>query len=187
MTATAREGAREAVLIVAAVEDIESTAAAIAARLGLTVDLVSTRTQALRLLERRTYAAVVLDQMLADADAPGAELLWKYAGLAIPLQLHFGLAGSARLEHEIRAALGRRQREQQLARMAAAAQVDSDLKNAVTGLLLEAQLALGEKDLPPPLERRLRTLAGIAGHLQERLTGAGSGATTLVALPSAER
>lgn len=187
MKTAAKDAAREAVLIVTGVEDIDGTAAGIAGRLGLTVDVVATRTQALRLLERRAYVVVVLDQILADADPEGAELLWKYAGLAIPLQIHFGVAGSARLEREVGAALTRRRREQQLARLAAAAEVDSDLKNAVTGLLLEAQLALGEKDLPPPLETRLRTLAGIAGHLQERLTGAGSPPTTLVALQSAAK
>lgn len=166
--------ARAAALIITALDAIEATAAALATRLDLTVEIASGRGAALRLLQRRAYAVVVLDQTLAEADAEGAELVWKYAGLAVPMEMNFALAGSARLEREVRGALARRQREQQLAAMAATAELDTELKNAVTGLLLESQLALAEKDLAPPVESRLRTLAGIADRMRERLGCAGS-------------
>jgi hypothetical protein len=171
----AREGRpRAAALIITALEEMEASAASVAERLVLTVEIASSRAAALRLLQRRAYAVVVMDQTLAEADAEGADLVWKYAGLAIPLQISFALAGRARLEREIRAALTRRQREQQLAAMAATAELDSELKNAVTGLLLESGLALEEKDLPRPIESRLRSLAGIADRMRERLGRAGS-------------
>ena len=160
-----------AALIVTAMEDIETTAASLAARLDLTVEIASTRVAAVRLLNRRTYSVVILDQILAEADREGADLVWKSAGLAIPLQLNFALAGSARLEREIRAALFRRQREQQQARAAAAAALDAELKNAVTALLLESRLALKETAIPPPLQNRLRRLAEMAEEMRERLTG----------------
>jgi hypothetical protein len=156
-------------LIVTAAEGVEEIAAAVARKLGLTVEIAASRAAALRLLERRSYALVVLDQILADADAEGAELVWRHTGLAIPLQINFALAGSARLEREMRAALARRQREQQMASMAAAAAVDVALKNAVTGILLESRLALEEKGLPPSIESRLRAVADIADQLRERL------------------
>lgn len=156
-------------LIITAMDGVEEIAAALAQKLGLTVEVAASRAAGLRLLERRSYALVVLDQMLADADAQGAELIWRRTGLAIPLQINFGLAGSQRLEREMRAALARRQREQQMASVAAAAAVDTALKNAVTGILLESRLALEEKDLPPSIEGRLRTLAGIANQLRDRL------------------
>ena len=95
--------------------------------------------------------------------------LWRRTGLAIPMQINFALAGITRLEREMRAALVRRQKEQQMASVAAAAAVDSTLKNAVTGILLESRLALEEKDLPPAIENRLRTLTGIATQLRDRL------------------
>ncbi|MGB7136114.1 MAG: hypothetical protein WBD46_12540 [Acidobacteriaceae bacterium] len=170
---------RTAVLIVTAMEDIEATAAAVAGHLGLTVEIAASRSAALRLLERRAYAALVLDQTLADADAKGADLLCKNAGLAIPLQMNFALAGSPRLERELRAALARRQREQQLAALAATAELDAELKNAVTGFLLESRLALAEKDLPPRIESRLQRLAGIADQMRERL-GCGDRQTNTV-------
>jgi len=156
-------------LIVTAADGVEEIAAALARKLGLTVEVAATRTGAMRLLERRSYALVVLDQILAEADPQGTELIWRHTGLAIPLQINFALAGVPRLEREMRTALARRQREQQLATVAAAASVDAALKNAVTGILLESRLALQEKGLPPNLENRLRTLAGIADQLRERL------------------
>ena len=100
-----------AVLIVTAMEEIETTAASVAAQLKLTVEIAASRATAVRLLARRGYSIVVLDQTLAETDAEGADLIWKNAGVAIPLQINFALAGSARLEREIRAALARRERE----------------------------------------------------------------------------
>jgi hypothetical protein len=148
---------------------VEEIGAKLAHKLGLTVEIAATRAQALRLLERRSYALVVLDQILAEADPQGAELVWRHAGLAIPLQVNFALAGSTRLEREMRAALARRQREQQMAGLAAVASVDAALKNAVTGILLESRLALQEEGLPPGIANRLRIMAGIADQLRERL------------------
>lgn len=167
-----RKPFRAAALMITGLDGIETTASALAAQTGWTVEIASTRAAALRLLERRSYTIVLLDQQLADSDSEGADLIWKSAGLAIPLQFSFALAGSARLEREMRAAVARRQREQALAGAAAAAAVDAELKNAVTGFLLESQLALAEPNLPPQVEARLRNLAGMAGRMREKLTDA---------------
>lgn len=168
---SARESvAAGALLMVTAMDDAESAAAALVDRLGMTVEIASTRAAALRLLERRRYAAVVLDQLLADADAEGADLIWMRAGLAVPVQMSFALAGNARLEREVRSALVRRKREQQLAGEAAAAAMDAGLKDAVTGFLLESRLALAEENIPPQIEGRLQTLAAMAEQLRDRLS-----------------
>lgn len=170
-------------LVITAMDGVEEMAAALAKKLGFSVEVAGTRAAAVRLLERRSYALVVLDQILADADPQGAELVWRRTGLAIPLQINFALAGGLRLEREMRAALARRQREQQMASVAAAAAVDAALKNAVTGILLESRLALQEEGLPPGIESRLRTLAAIADQLRERLGTKVLPDTTAVSLP----
>ena len=125
---------------------------------------------------------MILDQILADSDPDGADLIWKDAGVAIPLQVNFALAGSARLVREIKAALTRRQREQQLAGAAATAAIDSELKNAITGFLLESRLALAEEGIPPGVESRLRNLAEIADRMRERLVPGVSPDSTTVSL-----
>jgi hypothetical protein len=176
--ATAQPGA----LIVTAIEGIETTAATLAQQLRATVEIAATRATALRLLARRSYSVVILDQILADSDPDGADLIWKDAGVAIPLQVNFALAGSARLVREIKAALTRRQREQQLAGAAATAAIDSELKNAITGFLLESRLALAEEGIPPGVESRLRNLAEIADRMRERLVPGVSPDSTTVSL-----
>jgi len=169
-------------LVITAVDGVEEIAATLAQKLGLAVEVATTRAAALRLLERRNYALVVLDQILAEADPQGAELVWRHTGLAIPLQVNFALAGSLRLEREMRTALARRQHEQQMATLAAAAAVDMALKNAVTGILLESRLALEEKGLSPRIEDRLRRMADIARQMRERLGTKVSSDTTPVPL-----
>jgi hypothetical protein len=176
-----------AALIVTAIDGIESTAAALAAQLNASIEIAATRAAALRLLARRSYTMVVLDQILADSDPEGADLIWKHTGVAIPLQINFALAGSARLEREMRAALARRLREQHLAGAAATAAIDAELKNAITSFLLESRLALAEDSIPPHIENRLRTLAEMAGKLRERLVPNGSQDTTPVSLQGAPK
>jgi hypothetical protein len=160
-----------AALMITRLEGTEAIAAELAGKVGITVEIAATRSAALRLLERRSYAVVIVDQQLVDADPEGVDLVWAQAGLAIPLQISFALSGSARVEREVRAALARRQHETHLATAAAAAGLDVEIKNAVTGFLLESQLALAEAGIPPQIESRLRTLAGIAERMRERLGG----------------
>jgi Flp pilus assembly protein TadB len=112
---------------------------------------------------------MVVDESIVDSDSAGAELIWEHAGLAIPLQVNFALSGAQRLAREIRMALGRGERERALAREAAAAAIDSELKSTVAGLLLHSQLALADREIPPPLAEKLRVVADLAGSLRERL------------------
>lgn len=179
--------ARLAVLIVTAIDDIETTAAALATQLKLKVEIAASRAAALRLLARRAYTVILLDQNLADSDPEGASLLWSHAGVAIPLQINFALAGSARVEREVRAALARRQREEQLASVAATTAIDIELKNAITGFLLESRLALAEENIPPHIEIRLRTLADMADRLRERLVPTAPQGTTTGSLLAAPK
>ena len=173
---------RPTALIVTTMEGIEGTAMTLSTQLKMTVEIAANRASALKLLNRRAYAIVILDQMLADTDPEGSEMIWKNVGIAVPLQINFALAGSARLEREIRSALTRRERERQIAVAAAAAAVDAELKNAITGFLLEARLALAEENVPPRIVSRLRTLEEMAGRLRNRLLPTVSPDTTTVSL-----
>ena len=159
------------ILIVTPLDGIDAAAEPLGNRLGAKVERAATRSAALRMLERKSYSAVVLDQIIADSDPEGADVLWKHSGLAVPLQVNLAIAGTERVERELRAALARRQREQQLAEEAASAALDTELKNAVTAFLLEAQLALREDGVPPGVQNRLRTIESIADRIRARLHG----------------
>jgi DNA-binding NtrC family response regulator len=158
------------ILMVSGVEGARNCAEVVSAQLGMDVEVAEGRRMALAALKRREFAAVVVDETLAECDPAAAEAICDRAGLAIPLQINFALSGSARLIREIRAALHRREREQTLARRAAEAAIERELKSTVAGLLLHSELALSVGDLPAPLADRLRVVADLAGSLRQQLS-----------------
>jgi hypothetical protein len=158
------------VLMVTGIEGARNCADAVSAQLGTEVEVANGRKAALALLRRREFAAVVVDETLAECDPAAAEAIWERAGLAIPLQISFALSGAARLIREIRAGLRRREREQLLAHRAAAAAMETELKSTVAGLLLQSQLALSGGGVPAPVADRLRVMADLAGSLRQQLS-----------------
>jgi len=158
------------ILIVTGVEGARNCAAVVAAQLGMEVEVADGRKAALAALRRREFAAVVVDETMAECDPASAEAIWERAGLAIPLQINFALSGATRLIREIRSALHRREREQTLARRAAAAAIESELKSTVAGLLLHSQLALNGNEIPAPVAERMRVVADLAGSLRQQLS-----------------
>jgi hypothetical protein len=156
--------------MVTGVEGARNCAEVVSAQLGLEVEVAEGRKTALAALRRREFTAVVVDETLAECDPAAAEAIWDRAGLAIPLQINFALSGAARLIREIRAALHRREREQTVARRAAEAAIERELKSTVAGLLLNSQLALSVGDVPAPLAERLRVVADLAGSLRQQLS-----------------
>ena len=157
------------ILIVTGVEGARNCAAVVGTQLGMEVEVAEGRKTALAALRHREFTAVVVDETMAECDPSAAEAIWERAGLAIPLQINFALAGGARLVREIRAALHRREREQVLAHRAAAAAMESELKSTVAGLLLHSQLALSGSEISPPVAEKLRVVADLAGNLRQQL------------------
>lgn len=158
------------ILMVTGIEGAQNCAAAVGAQLRLDVEVAQGRKEALAALRRKEFQAVVIDETLAECDPAAADRICECAGLAIPLQINFALSGAARLIREIRSALHRREREEALARRAAAAAIEAELKSTVAGLLLQSQLALSGGEVPPSLAERLRTMADLAGNLRRQLS-----------------
>ena len=158
------------ILMVTGIEGARNCAAVVSAQLGMEVEVAEGRKAALAQLRRREFSAVIVDETVAECDPAAAERIWENAGLAIPLQINFALSGVARLIREIRAALHRREREQALARRAAAAAIEAELKGTIAGLLLHSQLALSGSEISSPVAERLRMVASLAGNLRQQLS-----------------
>jgi signal transduction histidine kinase len=158
------------ILLVTGIEGARNCADVIAKNLGTEVEVAEGRKAALAALRRGEFAAVVVDETIVECDPAAAEAIWERAGLAIPVQVNFALTGAARLIRELRAALGRREREQALAKRAAAAAIESELKSTVAGLLLHSELALSGTDAGSPEAERLKVLAELAGSLRQKLS-----------------
>ncbi|MFZ1938813.1 MAG: hypothetical protein WBA18_05090 [Terracidiphilus sp.] len=159
------------ILLVTGIEGAPSLAAFVETQLGIDVEVAAGRKAALTALRGKEYAAVVLDETLAECDPAAAERICEGSGPAIPLQINFALSGASRLTREIRAALHRREREQLLARRAASAAIEAELRGTVAGLLLQSQLALDGGEVQGPAAERLRVVADLAADLCRRLSG----------------
>lgn len=158
------------ILMVTGIEGARNCAAVVGAELKMEVEVAEGRKAALAALRRGEFAAVVVDESLAECDPAAAEAIWGHAGLAIPLQINFALSGTARLIRDLRAALHRREREQMQARRAAAAAIESELKSTISGLLLHSQLALNGVESQSPVADRLRVVTELAGNLRQQLS-----------------
>ena len=158
------------ILMVTGIEGARNCAAVVGAQLGMEVEVAEGRRAALAALRRREFLALVIDESLAECDPAAAEKICENAGLAIPMQINFAISGAARLIREIRAALHRREREQTLARRAAAAAIETELKTTVAGLLLHSQLALNGGGVSAAVADRLRMVADLAGSLRQQLS-----------------
>ena len=158
------------ILLVTGIEGARNCAAVVGAQLGMEVEVAEGRRDALAALRKREFLAPVIDETLAECDPAAADRICEQAGLAIPLQINFALSGAARLIREVRSALHRREREQAVARRAAAAAIEAELKSTVAGLLLHSQLALSGSEIPAPVADRLRVVADLAGSLRQQLS-----------------
>ena len=158
------------ILMVTGIEGARNCAAVVGAQLGMEVEVAEGRRAALAALRRREFLVLVIDESLAECDPAAAEKICENAGLAIPMQINFAISGAARLIREIRAALNRREREQTVARRAATAAIETELKTTVAGLLLNSQLALSGSEVPSPIADKLRVVADLAGNLRRQLS-----------------
>jgi DNA-binding NtrC family response regulator len=158
------------ILIVTGIEGARNCADVVSAQMKTEVEVAEGRKAALSALRRHEFAAVVVDETMAECDPAAAEAIWEHAGLAIPLQINFALSGAARLIREIRAGLHRREREQMLAHRAAAAAIETELKTTIAGLLLHSQLALTVSETPSLVADKLRVVAELAGSLRNQLS-----------------
>lgn len=163
------------ILLVTGMEGARNCADVIAKQLGMEVEVAEGRKTALTALRRAEFAAVVVDDTIAECDPAAAEAIWERSGLAIPVQVNFALTGAARLIRELRAALNRREREQALATRAAAAAIEAELKSTVAGLLLHSELALSGltgsgAEAGSPVAERLRMVADLAVSLRQKLS-----------------
>ena len=158
------------ILIVTGIEGAANCAAVVQEQLGVAIEVAEGRKAALALLRKKEFALVVVDETLALCDPAAADAIWEQAGLAVPLQINFAVSGATRLIREIRAALQRREREQALARRAAALAIEKEMKTTIAGLLLHSQLALSAGDMSAQVAEKLRMVADLASNLRQQLS-----------------
>lgn len=143
----------------------------------------ATLSDAVTQLQAQEFSAVVLDQLLLDAEPNEVETIFKHMGSAVAVHSNFAVSGAERVARELRSALYRRKRELSLARQDAERTLRSELTDTITALLLSCEMALDVPNLPLFAETKLRAVDALAKEMRTKLgdsaTGDGSAGVAL--------
>jgi hypothetical protein len=128
-----------------------------------TVQQASTR------LREQTYSAAVIDQFLLETEPDETDQMIEHLGTAFPVYVNFAVTGMERLVRDVRSALHRRKREEGAARRAVAEQMQSEMRETLTAMLLSCELAMSVPNVPHPAVEKIRAIDNLARELRLRL------------------
>lgn len=120
-------------------------------------------------LRERPYSAAIIDQFLLETDPDESDQMIEHLGTAYPVYINFAVTGLDRLVREVRSALYRRNREELAARRAVAEQMQSEMRETLTVMLLSCELAMSVPDVPLLAAEKIRTIDTLARELRLRL------------------
>lgn len=131
------------------------------------VAVAETQLLCLEALRREPVDLLLLEESLACLNPMTAQTLYEAARATVIVEVNFGLMQAERVALSARAALQRRKLDLMQARVAAKAALQNELIGSLTGLLLEAQLAL--RQAGPGLAPALERLVDLAEHVSAQL------------------
>jgi len=156
------------ILLVASCERRGDLAEALRSNTSQQVDVATSLKKAASMLSSGQYTAVVCDETLINSDPFGAEAFVERFSTTLPIYVNLAVSGISRIVREVRVALRRYDTEQQVAMRAAEFSLRSDLRSAVTAILLSTDLAI-HSDNPADAQQHLRTVYDSAEKIRQRL------------------
>ena len=156
------------ILLITSSLHAQDCAQALTGALRERTQLATSMARAASLLQRHEYSALVLDECVM-ATPVQVESLLRHGNSALPIYVNFAISDIERVVREVRSALRRHEQERQEARRAATDLLRSELRGAVTGILLSSQLALSVPQLPQVAEEKLKTVFQLAERMRVRL------------------
>src|ERR1700733_179728 len=125
--------------------------------------------QALLRLREQSYSVVVLDQFLLENEPAESDHVLDLLGTSFPVYLNFAVSGMQRLLREVRSALQRRQREETQARRSVEQQIQGEVFESITTMLLSCELAMAVPGIPAPAVEKIRLIDNLARDIRVRL------------------
>jgi hypothetical protein len=122
-----------------------------------------------RILRATEFSALVIDQILAEADPTTTDVILNEAETAIPVFVNLAICGIDRMVRDVRSALERRERERIRAIREAESNLRSQLSEALTGILISSQLAMEVPAVPAAAQARLRSVYQLATAMRQKL------------------
>jgi len=157
------------ILLITSLARVQDCAAALQEVTAEAVKVAATLQEAVAQLQAHEFSAVVLDQLLLDAEPDDVETIFKHIGTAVPVYSNFAISGIERVSRELRSAMHRRKRELLIARQEAEQDLRSELKGTITALLISCEMALGVPNLPLLAESKMRAVDALAREMRAKL------------------
>ena len=120
-------------------------------------------------LREQAYSAAIIDQFLLETEPEESDQVLEHLGTSYPVYVNFALTGMDRLLREVRSALHRRKREEAAARRAIAEQMNCEMRETLTAMLLSCELAMLVPNVPMLAAEKIRTIDNLARELRLRL------------------
>jgi hypothetical protein len=157
------------ILLITSLAKAQDCAAALQEVTAEPVKVAARLQEAVAQLQAHEFSAVVLDQLLLDAEPDDVETIFKHIGTAVPVYTNFAISGIERVSRELRSAVHRRKREVLIARQEAEQDLRSELKGTITALLISCEMALGVPNLPLLAETKMRAVDALAREMRAKL------------------
>jgi len=137
--------------------------------LGEEVELTGSGKRALAQLRSGEYSAVILDEAFVETEGEAIDLLLHHSGMAVPVYVNAAISGPDRVVREVKVALRRHEEARLIAMRAAESLLRTELRGAVTGILLSTELALRSPEMPRDAADKLRSVCQLASDIRSRL------------------
>jgi len=157
------------VLIVTAMDGAENLARTISRETDAVVEIAHSRRAALARLRRDPVTALLLDTALPDTEMTTSEMVWQNAEGAVPLEMNIATFGAGGVVRMLRSLLDGRRQAEALGRREATAAVAQELQSTLTSLLLQSDLLLRDKEIPPAAVEKAKVVRNLADMLRARL------------------
>ena len=122
-------------------------------------------------VQRQDAEALVIDESFQQVEGGIERLVEAHAGTAVPIYVNLSLHGANRVAQDVSCALQRLLRERSVSMRAVASELHSELRGEITAILLNAELALRDRELPPCATEKVRVIRDLAERMRRKLDG----------------
>ncbi len=157
------------ILLVSCSNRVVEFARALEEALAEEVETAGSSKQALARLRSSEFTAVVFDEPFLETEGESIDLLMHHSGMAVPVYVNIAISAPARLVREVKTALRRNEQAKLIAMRAAESLLRTELRGAVTGILLSTELALRSPQMPHDAAEKLRSVCQLASDIRTRL------------------
>ena len=144
-------------------------AAAIEAKTHQKTQIAASLAAATEHVQRQDAEALVIDESFQQVESGIEHLVEAHAGTAVPIYVNLSLHGANRVAQDVSCAMQRLLRERSVSVRAVASELRSELRGEITAILLNAELALRERELPPCAAEKLRVIQDLAERMRRKL------------------